>query len=97
MQNSAEDASGKHSLMDIPAMDSEYSAAVESGNMQEAQRLVDAAAKAAGYNSEPLYHGTKSFGFAKIDTAQADDKMSFFATSNPDMAQTYSGKKEIRL
>lgn len=93
MQNSAEDASGKHSLMDIPAMDSEYSAAVESGNTQEAQRLVDEAAKAAGYNSEPLYHGTKSFGFTKIDTAQADDKMSFFATSNPDMAQTYSGKK----
>lgn len=93
MQNSAEDTSGKHSLMDIPAMDSEYSAAVESGNMQEAQRLVDEAAKAAGYNSEPLYHGTKSFGFTKIDTAQADDKMSFFATSNPDMAQTYSGKK----
>lgn len=93
MQNSAEDASGKHSLMDIPAMDSEYSAAVESGNMQEAQRLVDEAAKAAGFNSEPLYHGTKSFGFTKIDTAQADDKMSFFATSNPDMAQTYSGKK----
>ena len=93
MQNSAEDANGKHSLMDIPAMDSEYSAAVESGNMQEAQRLVDEAAKAAGYNSEPLYHGTKSFGFTKIDTAQADDKMSFFATSNPDMAQTYSGRK----
>lgn len=93
MQNSAEDASGKHSLMDIPAMDSEYSAAVESGNMQEAQRLVDEAAKAAGYNSEPLYHGTKSFGFTKIDTAQADDNISFFATSNPDMAQTYSGKK----
>lgn len=91
--NSAEDASGKYSLMDIPAMDSEYSSAVESGNMQEAQRLVDEAAKAAGYNSEPLYHGTKSFGFTKIDTAQADDKMSFFATSNPDMAQTYSGKK----
>lgn len=75
MQNSAEDASGKHSLMDIPAMDSEYSAAVESGNMQEAQRLVDEAAKAAGYNSEPLYHGTKSFGFTKIDTAQADDNI----------------------
>ena len=96
MQNSAEDASGKHSLMDIPAMDNEYSAAVESGNMQEAQRLVNEAAKAAGYNSEPLYHGTKSFGFTKIDTAQADDKMSFFATSNPDMAQTYSGKKGNR-
>lgn len=83
----------RYSLMDIPAMDSEYYAAVESGNMQEAHRLVDEAAKAAGYNSEPLYHGTKSFGFTKIDTAQADDNISFFATSNPDMAQTYSGKK----
>lgn len=92
MQNSAEDADGKHSLMDAPAMDSEYSAAIESGNIQEAQRLVDEAAKAAGYNSEPLYHGTQSFGFTKIDTSKSDDKMSFFATSNPNMAQTYSGK-----
>ena len=83
----------RYSLMDIPAMDNEYSAAVESGNMQEAQRLVDEAAKAAGYNSKPLYHGTHGFGFTKIDVSNSDDKMSFFATSNPDMAQTYSGKK----
>lgn len=92
MQNSVEDADGKHSLMDAPAMDSEYFAAVEGGNMKEAQRLVDEAAKAAGYNSEPLYHGTQRFGFTKIDTSKSDDKMSFFATSNPNMAQTYSGK-----
>ena len=46
--NSAEDASGKYSIIDISAMDSEYFAAVESGNMHEAQRLVDEAAKAAG-------------------------------------------------
>lgn len=81
MQNSAEDASGKHSLMDIPAMDSEYYAAVESGNMQEAQRLVDEAAKAAGYDSPKLYHGTplkmQSASKGKLTTeeyAELDEK-----------------------
>ncbi len=71
--NSAEDASGEYSLMDIPAMDSEYFAAVESGNMQEGQRLVDEAAKAAGAILDAngrhplhLYHGTNTFGYTKF-------------------------------
>ncbi|MGN0962966.1 MAG: hypothetical protein ACI4PP_05250, partial [Clostridia bacterium] len=38
--------------------DREYMAAVESGDMGTAQRMVDQAAKAAGYDSPKLYHGT---------------------------------------
>jgi hypothetical protein len=40
-----------------PAMDAEYLAAVQAGDMEAAQRMVDAAAKAAGYNVR-AYHGT---------------------------------------
>lgn len=40
--------------------------AVESGDTETAQRLVDEAAKAAGYDTEPLYHGTRRFGFTKV-------------------------------
>ncbi len=88
--NSAEDSSGKHSLMDIPAMDSEYSAAVESGNMQEAQRLVDEAAKEAGAILDAngrrplhLYHGTNTFGYTKFRDGV------IYATPNQSVAAGY--------
>lgn len=73
-------------------IDSDYIKAVESGDKETAQKLVDEAAKAAGYDSEPLYHGTQNFGFTKLDVSKSDDEISFFTTSSPDMAQTYSGK-----
>jgi hypothetical protein len=38
--------------------DAEYMAAVEAGDMETAQRMVDEAAKAAGYNVGPVWHGT---------------------------------------
>lgn len=38
--------------------DAEYLAAVERNDMATAQRMVDQAAKAAGYNIGPVYHGT---------------------------------------
>ena len=40
-----------------PEMDADYMSAVNSGNMEEAQRLVDEAAKSAGYDTR-VYHGT---------------------------------------
>lgn len=73
-------------------VDSEYMKAVESGDTETVQKLVDEAARATGYDSEPIYHGTQNFGFTKLDVSKSDDEISFFATSNPDMAQTYSGK-----
>ncbi len=47
--------------------DSDYLSAVERGDMATAQKMVDEAAKAAGYNSPKLYHGTKNFGFTEFD------------------------------
>ena len=39
-------------------IDQEYLAAVEAGDMETAQRIVDEAAKAAGYKTDPLWHRT---------------------------------------
>ena len=47
--------------------DTDYLSAVERGDMAAAQKMVDEAAKAAGYNSPKLYHGTKNFGFTEFD------------------------------
>lgn len=72
--------------------DADYSVAVESGDMDTAQRMVDEAAKAAGYDTPKLYHGTRAFGFTQFDTNKSDDGISLFATDNPQTAETYSGK-----
>lgn len=71
--------------------DAEYLDAVERGDMKTAQRMVDEAAKAAGYNTPMLYHGTRNFGFTQFDLNKMDDKMSIFLTSTPETASTYSG------
>jgi hypothetical protein len=49
-------------------IDQEYMAAVEAGNMTVAQRLVNAAAKAANYVVGVVWHGTPSGGFTVFDT-----------------------------
>lgn len=68
----------------------EYMKAVESGNVEEQQRLVDEAAENAGYDSSILlHHGTNKFGFTKIDVAESDDGISFFATDKLDTAASY--------
>ena len=71
--------------------DADYMTAVESGDTETAQRMVDEAAKNAGYNSPMLYHGTQSFGFTEFDLSRMDDKRSIFLTSNNKIASTYSG------
>lgn len=50
--------------------------------MDTAQKMVDQAAKEAGYNSPLLYHGTKAFGFTEFDLSKMDDER---------IASTYSG------
>ena len=50
-----------------PAQDAEYLAAVESGDMEKAQKMVDDAAKAAGYDT-PAYHGTDAPPFTEFET-----------------------------
>lgn len=63
-------------LYQMDARDAEYMAAVESGDMETAQRLVDEAAKAAGYSTK-AYHGTSGdwsvFDPSKIGTIQRQD------------------------
>lgn len=85
---------GKFSLMDAPAMDSEYSAAVESGNMQEAQRLVDEAANENGYTIK-AFHGTSRgdrVGNVFLPERATSGPMAFF-TDNREIAERYSRDK----
>jgi hypothetical protein len=69
--------------------DDAYMSAVDSGDMETAQRMVDEAAKAAGY-TEKVYHGTQRFGFTKLDTSKSDDGISFFATQDLGVAGSYA-------
>lgn len=50
---------GEERLQRGPIDDTAYLKAVESGDMETAQRMVDEAAKKAGYTIGPVYHGTK--------------------------------------
>ena len=77
-------------------IDSDYMAAVERGDMETAQEMVDEAAKKAGYNSPVLYHGSPSFGFTQIYTKKSNDHISFFATDSMQTAGTYSGTSTVR-
>jgi hypothetical protein len=49
-----------------PAQDADYLAAVERGDMETAQRMVDEAAKAAGYNVGPVYHNSPVAGITSF-------------------------------
>ena len=49
-----------------PEQDAEYMAAVEAGNVAKQQAMVDAAAKAAGYDVRKFYHGTPTGGFTEF-------------------------------
>lgn len=68
-----------------------YMDAVNRGDMKTARKMVDEAAKAAGYNSPLLYHGTRAFGYTEFDLSKMDDKRSIFLTDNERIASTYSG------
>jgi hypothetical protein len=60
-------AGGTFSIRAVsPAMDAEYMAAVEAGDVAKQQAMVDAAAKAAGYDVGPVWH----YGSKGIDSFQ---------------------------
>jgi ADP-Ribosyltransferase in polyvalent proteins len=84
--------------------DAEYLAAVEAGDMETAQRMVDEAARAAGYDLGPIYHGsTKARGnftvFRNGVTKSDAFRLAFdglgpgWFTSNQEQAGTFSGKE----
>ena len=73
-----------------PEMDAEYMSAVNSGYMDEAQRLVDEAAKRAGY-TEHVYHGTYNFG-----TTRFIDDYGLFTTNRIGTAGQFAGGGNLR-
>ena len=86
MQENENNVQKKFSLRDT-----QYFSALNSIDLSKAQKLVDDAAKQAGYDSPLLYHGTKSFGFTEFDLKKMDDGRCIFLTSNNKIASTYSG------
>lgn len=77
--------------------DTDHLAAVERGDMETAQRMVDEAARRAGYDVGTVYHGTnRNFNkfskevFANFNNAQK--KLGFFFTPEKDYAQQYGGR-----
>lgn len=77
-------------------LDDDYMAAVESDDMDTAQRMVDEAAKAAGYTVK-AYHGTPTGGFTEFDTSRIGSNTGvgrgrFSFTSDKSVADSYAGK-----
>lgn len=72
-------------------IDEQYDEALRNNDMDAAAKLVKEAAEKAGY-TEDIYHGTRSFGFTKFNLDKTADGISIFATSDRDLAETYSGE-----
>ena len=95
---------GAVSFSITPSQDADYLAAVEAGDTETAQRMVDEAAKKAGYDSPKLYHGTpeshlekskifqtKEEGLARfIGKELAEKSRAYYATTSKAVAGTYA-------
>ena len=97
------DASSKNSILDSQEnvnkksisqkADAAYMAAVKRGDMDEAQRMVDEAAKAAGY-SVKAYHGTNNFGFTVFENENPQHySPTIFFADRTDVAESYANFK----
>jgi len=75
--------------------DTTYLEAVNNGDMETAQRMVDEAAKEAGYTVK-AYHGTKFFGFTKFDLSKSNYNRTIYLTNSDNIASTYSGVSGAR-
>jgi hypothetical protein len=79
-------------------LDSDYMKAVESGDVEAQQRMVDEAAKKAGYNVGPVWHGTNSESFSTFDPSrgrvQAAGKGFYF--SNSESVASRYGENKIK-
>jgi hypothetical protein len=78
--------------------DADYQKAVDSGDVETQQRLVDEAAKKAGYNVGPVFHGSpypiEGNKFKKEElgsrTGGESAKQAFFFSSSEDVADSYA-------
>jgi hypothetical protein len=71
-----------------PEQDRKYMAAVEAGDTKTAQRMVDEAAKKAGYGVGPVYHGTKQ-KFHVFEHRRDPSELFYFSFSE-DFAKDYA-------
>jgi hypothetical protein len=67
--------------------DAEYLSAVDHGDMEEAQKLVDQRAEEAGY-TDKAYHGTRRFGFTEFNMKKGQG--SIFVAYDKNLSQTYT-------
>jgi len=89
----------------MPASDTDYLSAVKAGDTTAAQRMVDEAAKAAGYTVGPVYHGTPTGGFNVFDKRMRGEtsgvsRQAFSFTTDKKAAENYSkrlGDEAVRL
>ena len=74
--------------------DAAYLDAVERGDMKVAQKMVDAAAKKAGYDSPKVYHGTgeefQSFDLNKSGSLNYQGSDAFFFITDEKTAENYA-------
>ena len=80
---------------DAKKTDTDYHIAVEKGDTETAQRMVDEAAKEFGYDLK-LYHGTQDFGFTKFSTEKSIDNFTIFTSESLETVESYSKVKGIR-
>ena len=70
--------------------DQRYLEAVERGDAETVQRMVDDAATMAGYTVD-AYHGTQQFGFTEFLREKSDNGGAFYFTNEKSVARTYAG------
>lgn len=74
----------------VAQMDAEYLAAVERGDMETAQRMVEAAAKQAGYYLGPVFHGTtKQFDVFSVSANPDRPTKAIWFSPDRSFAQAY--------
>lgn len=93
-KNPTKDPDIRYSRRATAERDAQYLDAVNRGDTETVQKMVEEAARRAGYDSELLHHGTDHFGFTKIDVTESEDGISFFATDNFNTAASYVSYKE---
>ena len=78
------------SFMPAAKLDEAHASAIESGDMKEAQRLVDERARKAGYNT-PVYHGTTTAsGEITIPVGRPELGIASHVTTSRDEAEYFS-------
>jgi hypothetical protein len=82
-------ANGQRTLKYSLPSDAPYMAAVERGEMDQAQQMVDEKARETGY-SDKAYHGTDRFGFTEFNTDN------IFVSYGQELAGTYAANSEVR-